>query len=207
MSKHALITLIEGIADNKFVLGDRLAKVGFSAPDVESMLASIAMAQGELGHARLLYWWTFDLNGHVGKKPDIKNETGKSFKAVRETNGWIQLIANFYVINTAIDVIFESLVNTDHKDVVSHVNKLFLEHKEHCIYSENRAIKLLNDQGAVPKRFENALRNIVPEVEQWLKEIEETAELHPYFSYRNLLARFQHSLDRVWRKEAVTDAK
>jgi len=207
MNKQAFITLIEGIADNKFVLGDRLAKVGFSAPDVESMLASIAMAQGELGHARLLYWWTFDLNGHVGKKPDIKNETGKSFKAVKETNGWIQLIAHFYVINAAIDVIFESLMNTDHKDVVSHVNKLFLEHKEHCIYSENWAAKLLNDQGAVPKRFENALRAIVPEVEQWLKEIEETAELHSYFSYRDLLAKFQHSLDRVWRKEAVTDAK
>lgn len=207
MSKESLIQLIETIADNKFVLGDRLAKVGFSAPDVESMLASMAMAQGELGHARLLYWWVFDLKGHEGKKPDIKDETGKSFKAVREADGWIKLIANFYAVNLAIDIILESLATTSHEDVISHVNKLFLEHKEHCVYSESWAIKLKNDEGSVPKRFGTALNEIVPEIEQWLKEIEGSQELQPYLSDKDLLAKFQDHVQYILKKEAVIDAK
>lgn len=203
MSNAALIQLIEGMADNKYVLGDRLAKIGFSGPDVESTLASIAMAQGELGHARLLYNWVFDLKGHTGKKPDIKEETGKSFPAVRAVDGWISLIANFYLVNLSLDIVMDSMALSRHQDVKEHINKLYLEHKEHCVYSESWARKLKNDQGSIPRRFEKAINQVFPEVQQWLKSIENTPELNDYLAFKDLPARFQAEVNHLLGKGAA----
>ncbi|NSL50541.1 Phenylacetic acid catabolic protein [Calidifontibacillus erzurumensis] len=206
MSKNALIQVIEGIADNKYVLGDRLALVGFSAPDIESCVASMAMAQGELGHSRILYHWVLDIKGHKGKKPDISNETGKSFTELRKIDGWVKLIAGFYVTNVAMDVILDAMIESNNPDVRSNINKLYLEHKEHCIYSEGWALKLLNDIGGVPRKFKEELNKILPQAEAWLKEVETIQGLDEYIVQKNLLSRFQEQIAKVTGIGAVTNA-
>src|SRR5699024_7481282 len=94
-----LIELLETIADNKYVMGDHLVEVGVSGPNLESTVSSIAMAQSELGHARLLYHWVEELKTGSKKKIDIKGQTGKSFQSANETNDWISLIANLFITN------------------------------------------------------------------------------------------------------------
>jgi ring-1,2-phenylacetyl-CoA epoxidase subunit PaaC len=207
MSQQTLINLIESIADNKYVLGDRLVEVGFSAPTVESSLASVALAQGELGHARLLYNWVFDLNGVTGKKPDITKETGKSFPEVRAIDGWVKLIASFFAVNAASDIVMESMMNTKNSDITSNINKLYLEHKEHFIYSEGWAIKLLNDKGAVPSKFVEELNKIVPETEEWLKDVESSNELFEggILSENNLVAKLQTIVENLKSRGAVVN--
>lgn len=206
MSNNALINLIEGIADNKYVLGDSLALIGFGAPDIESSLSSLAMAQGELGHSRILYNWVFDLKGLKGKKPDIEGETGKSFNELRAIDGWVKLIAGFYVVNVAMDIVLDAMAETKNEDVIANINKLYLEHKEHCIYSEGWALKLLNDIGGVPRKFKEELNKIIPQVEAWLQEIENTQELDSYLSHKNLLAKFNSQINSVPGIGAVGNA-
>lgn len=206
MSHNALINLIEGIADNKYVLGDRLALVGFGAPDIESSVASLAMAQGELGHSRILYNWVFDLQGIKGKKPDIAGETGKSFTELRKIDGWVKLIAGFYVVNVAMDVVLDSMAASNNADVRANINKLFLEHKEHCIYSEGWAIKLINDIGGVPRKFKEDVNAILPQAEAWLKEIDNTQGLEEYLANRSLLETFRTQIANVTGIGAVTNA-
>lgn len=206
MSNNALIHLIEGIADNKYVLGDRLALIGFSAPDVESCVASMAMAQGELGHSRILYNWVLDLQGHKGKKPDIAGETGKSFSELRKIDGWVKLIAGFYVTNVSMDIVLESMLESNNADVRANINKLYLEHKEHCIYSEGWALKLLQDIGGVPRKFKEELNKIIPEAEAWLQEIEKTQGLDGYLANKNLLTTFQTQIATTTGIGAVANA-
>lgn len=93
----SFIETIETIADNKYILGDLLVEIGVSGPDLEATLSTIAMAQGELGHARLLYNWAFDLKGI--KKQEIERQTGKAFTSVVAVDNWIDLIGSLYVVN------------------------------------------------------------------------------------------------------------
>ncbi|MFC0560734.1 Phenylacetic acid catabolic protein [Halalkalibacter alkalisediminis] len=205
MSNTALIQLIEGIADNKYILGDRLVEIGFSGPDIESTLASVAIAQGELGHARILYKWTLDLKGHKGKKPDHKSETGKAFSEVKAINSWVKLMAGFYAVNLAIDVVMDRMAEANHEDVIAQINKLYLEHKEHCVYSEGWALKLLNDVGAVPRKFEEELNKVLVEAEAWLQEIEKTKELEGYLAPHQLAKQFNDQVANLKGKGEVAN--
>jgi ring-1,2-phenylacetyl-CoA epoxidase subunit PaaC len=175
--KH-FINILETIADNKYVLGDRLVEVGVSGPNLEATLASVAMAQGELGHARLLYNWTFDLTGWKGKKPEIEKQTGKAFQSILEVNNWISLIANLFVVNTAIDIVLKAILEANHTDVASRILKLLREQKEHIIYAQNWASQLLNDAKAVREKFEQSVQEAIPEVAEWLKSIEQNREVY-----------------------------
>lgn len=173
----SFIELLETIGDNKYVFGDKLVEVGVSGPNMEATLAAIAMAQGELGHSRLLYNWVFDLKGLKGKKPDVKGQTGKAFNGVGSIHNWITLIAALYAVNTAVDLVLKSILQANQAKVVSRVNKLMREQKEHILYSQGWAQQLLEDKGAIPRKFKEAVREITPEVGAWLREVEQKYEL------------------------------
>lgn len=192
----SFIELIETIADNKYVLGDRLVEVGVSGPNLEATLAAIAMAQGELGHARLLYNWVFDLDGYTGKKPEIIEQTGKAFHGVVNVHNWISLIAALYSVNTAVNIVLKSSLDANHSKVASRVHKLIREQKEHIIYSQNWARQLLEDKGSIPRRFKESLNQVNHETEAWLKSLEQQKEL---FEEGYLLEGF--SLSREFKEE------
>ncbi|KMY52717.1 phenylacetic acid catabolism protein [Bacillus sp. FJAT-27231] len=173
---QSFIELIETIADNKYVMGDRLVEVGVSGPNLEATLAAIAMAQGELGHARLLYNWSFDLK-ELKKKPDIESQTGKAFPAIVNVNNWIALIASLYAANVAIDLILRAVLDSGQSKAASRIQKLINEQNEHLIYSENWARQLLNDKGAIPSKFKEALSEAVSQAEAWLNHVEQQIEL------------------------------
>jgi ring-1,2-phenylacetyl-CoA epoxidase subunit PaaC len=172
------IELLETIADNKYVLGDRLIEVGVSGPDLGATLASVAMSQGELGHARLFYNWSFDLKHRDERKQkiDIKEQTGKAFSKVVGVDNWISLIAAIYTVNTGIRIVLESLEDADHK-VSSRVVKMVREQHEHIEYAKQWAERLLNDEGAVPYKFRESLNGLIDEVSEWLGRVEANGEL------------------------------
>jgi 1,2-phenylacetyl-CoA epoxidase catalytic subunit len=173
-----LITLIETIADNKFILGDRLVEVGVSGPDLEATLAAIAMAQSELGHARLLYTWGTNLKSGKGRKKEVKEQTGKAFGSIVQIGEWIQLIAGLYSMNTALNILITAL--TSHQkgnEIELQFNKLAREQLEHILYSKNWALKLLNDGGSIPARFGRAFKLCEQEITTWLKQVENNSVL------------------------------
>ncbi|BDG36301.1 phenylacetate-CoA oxygenase subunit PaaI [Parageobacillus sp. VR-IP] len=174
---HSFIELLETIADNKYMLGDRLVEIGVSGPNLEATLAAVAMAQGELGHARLLYNWCFDLRGVKGKKAEIRGQTGKAFRGVVNVHNWISLIAALYTVNTAIHIVLQSTLESSHSKVASRIQKLIREQKDHIIYAKNWAKQLRHDQGAVPHRFRESLNGIIDEVYAWLAKVEQNQKL------------------------------
>jgi 1,2-phenylacetyl-CoA epoxidase catalytic subunit len=205
---QALIPLLEQIADNKFVLGDRLVEIGVSSPDLEATLGAISMAQAELGHARLLYSWVFDLAGHTGKKPDVPAQTGKAFPTLFTVSNWIHLIANVYVVNTSAELVIRGLLKQSQKEVATRLHKLWRELDEHIVYARSWMEQLLRDEGAIPARTEKSLSDAARYAADWLQDVENKTG----FADAGLLPRdlalvqsFQKQLDQLLlaRKDAL----
>ncbi|WP_077620773.1 Phenylacetic acid catabolic protein [Bacillus sinesaloumensis] len=165
----SLIELGETIADNKFILGDRLVEVGISGPNLEATLSSIAMAQQELGHSRLLYRWVSDL---TGVKQEVKHQTGKAFRQNVEIGNWIELIAGLYVTNVAVDLVMRAMIEANNPNVNPPFTKLLKEQQEHLIYSENWCEQLLLDKGSIPRRCREAITKTAQEAKEWLIKVE-----------------------------------
>lgn len=168
----SLVKLAETIADNKFILGDRLVEIGISGPNLEATLSSIAMAQAELGHARLMYKWAYELQGLNGSKVEIKSQTGKAFQSVVTTSNWVALIAGVYAVNVAVNIVMNAVIKGNHPDLNAPFSKMLREQEEHLLYSKSWCKQLLNDKGAVPKKFTEELEKVTLEALQWLENVE-----------------------------------
>jgi ring-1,2-phenylacetyl-CoA epoxidase subunit PaaC len=169
--------IVETMADNKFELGDRLAKIGISAPNIEASLSSIALAQGELGHARLLYNWAFDLSGQNQDKTDVKHQTGKAFASITQIRDWISLISTLHVVNLCSKVVLQSIYQSNPKGTGSRIHKLLIEQQEYMLYSEGWMYMLLTDRGSIPEKCRDHLHSSQKEAELWLTEVQEMQEL------------------------------
>jgi ring-1,2-phenylacetyl-CoA epoxidase subunit PaaC len=173
----AFTNLLETIADNKFLLGDRLVEIGISGPRLESTLSAIAIAQGELGHARLLYNWSLDLKNFKGSKPEIEKQTGKAFHFVERVTDWLSLIAALYTINLSVDIALKAILEADKEDSVSRISKLVREQKEHLIYAEGWVQQLLEDSPSIKEKFTAYLDEFTPDAVRWLQSLEENSAL------------------------------
>ncbi|THE09726.1 phenylacetic acid catabolism protein [Bacillus timonensis] len=167
---NSLIELGETIADNKFVLGDRLVEIGISGPTLEGTLSSIAMAQQELGHSRLLYRWVSDL---TGVKAEVKDQTGKAFQQNVKIGNWIELIAGLYVTNVAVDLVMKAMIEANNPNVNPPFTKMLKEQQEHLIYSESWCEQLLLDKGSIPRRCREAIEKTAQEAKEWLIKVED----------------------------------
>lgn len=171
------IHLLETMADNKMVLGDRLVEVGVSGPNLEATISSVALAQAELGHARLLYNWAFDIKNGGGEKPDIKEQTGKAFQCGVKIDNWITLIAGMDVISHAIDVVLEAISSSGRQELASKLSKMVREEEEHIMFADGWAHLLLRDRGKIPHLFKEAMESARKEAEGWLQEVESNQQL------------------------------
>lgn len=202
----SFIETIETIADNKYILGDLLVEIGVSGPDLEATLSTIAMAQGELGHARLLYNWAFDLKG--SKKQEIERQTGKAFASVVAVDNWIDLIGSLYVVNVGLELALKAMLEGRHADVVNRINKLLKEQKEHIIYSRGWVEQLLRDHGSVPRKINESIKKVMPEVQAWLKGLEDSSAMveEGYLKAGvNLVAPFQSQIGSVQVQRTESD--
>jgi 1,2-phenylacetyl-CoA epoxidase catalytic subunit len=168
----SLVELAETIADNKYVLGDRLVEIGISGPTLEATLSSIAMAQQELGHSRLIYRWAFDLKGINGNIVEIKDQTGKAFSTNVDISNWIELIAGLYTTNIAIDLVMRAIIEADHPNSNPPFSKMLKEQNEHIVYSKSWCKQLLQDKGSIPTRFKQALERAAIDAVEWLNKVE-----------------------------------
>lgn len=192
--------MVETIADNKYLLGDRLVEVGVSGPRLESTLSAIAMAQGELGHARLLYNWALDLSGHSGKKPEIESQTGKAFRFIEQVDDWLSLIAALYTVNVSVELVLKAVLEADEKDIVSRIQKLLREQKEHMMYTEGWVKQLMDDAKPIQEKFQGYLDAFIPEAAGWLRSLDENKALHEGGYLRSdaaLADRFEQRLEKT----------
>ncbi|OLN21274.1 phenylacetic acid catabolism protein [Domibacillus antri] len=194
--------VVEKIADNKYLLGDRLVEIGVSGPRLESTLSAIAMAQGELGHARLLYSWALDLSGFSGKKPEIESQTGKAFQFIEQVDDWVSLIAALYTVNASVDIVLNAVLKAENTDIVSRIQKLIREQKEHMMYTEGWIRQLREDSKPVQQKLQQYLDAYTLEAAEWLESLDadKTLQEGGYLSNDSALAE---QLSQRLQKTAV----
>ncbi|WP_054636972.1 Phenylacetic acid catabolic protein [Thalassobacillus sp. C254] len=171
-----IVELAETIADNKFIMGDKLVEIGVSGPNLEASLSSISMAQGELGHARLIYRWAHEVQGQRGGK-DVKSQTGKAFEQIVQASNWVELIAGFYVNNVAIDLVMKELMKGNGNELKAPFSKMLNEQYDHLVYSKDWSHQLLQDTGSIPGRFKQEVDKAMKEAVAWLSTIEKDSDL------------------------------
>src|SRR4051794_16889444 len=115
--REPLYALLSSLADNKFVLGRRYVEWCTGAPLLESAIASAAMAQDEMGHARSLYPL---LRGFPDVTVDDSTEgegwqtrpTSAMACIDRRFAAWVDFVAANFVVDTALTILFESATDS-----------------------------------------------------------------------------------------------
>jgi ring-1,2-phenylacetyl-CoA epoxidase subunit PaaC len=107
----ALADLLRRLAEAKHVLGHRLALAGLSAPAVEASVATVAMAQEELGHARLLYACEARLrNGDSEAEPAPDVQTAPPDPAlVPPLESWLDVLAALATLDEGLRLWLDAL--------------------------------------------------------------------------------------------------
>lgn len=176
-NKNALVQLAETMADNKYVMGNRLVEVGVSGPTIEATLSSISLSQGELSHARLLYRWSNDMQGLQTKKVKAVKQPEKVFPQMKEATNWIELIVGLYVNNVAIQAVLREIMKNKQQELNLQFSKLMIELEDHLTYAKEWCHLLIHDKGSIPKKFVENVERAVQPVEKWLNEVENNKEL------------------------------
>lgn len=109
----ALADVLGGLAAAKHGLGYRLAFAGLSAPAIEAAVATVALAQEELGHARLLY--ASELRLREGGGAD-EGAVGAAIQTtppmpdlVPAPEDWAEVLATLATLDTGLSLWLETL--------------------------------------------------------------------------------------------------
>ncbi|MDC3415171.1 phenylacetate-CoA oxygenase subunit PaaI [Aquibacillus sp. 3ASR75-11] len=205
-----LIELLETIADNKFVMGDHLVEIGISGPNLEATLSSVAIAQSELGHARILYNWVYELkNGKVkGKKPEIKEQTGKAFFNTVNTQNWISLIANLFTTNVTSKIILGAISDSPYSTKM--ITKMVKEQQDNIIYARSWCRQLANDKGRIPIQFQKDFENAKKEAQDWLLSWQNDDQIRHFEiigDKTNVIELFNEEIGSVFSDQATAYIK
>lgn len=163
----ALVGLLAALAQSKYVLGHKLAELGPGAPTLEAATAACALAQGELGHARLLFRLAADLQGepdpwrHDGFQPECPQ--AMPFLAGAAVS-WLELVSALYVADTTVDLLLAPLLGA-----LAPLRKVAMEQANQIAYAAGWLGLLAREDGRIPGTAAAALGGMVAQTEHWLE--------------------------------------
>jgi len=138
--RDPMYALLTSLADNKYVLGRRYAEWCTGAPMLESAVASAAMAQDELGHARSFYPL---LRGFpAGRDVTQMEEKGWQQRPTsamtcldRRFGAWPDFVAVNLVIDTALTTLLSAAVDSPYEPLRQRARKIQQEEAAHWVHA------------------------------------------------------------------------
>ncbi len=135
MNEAAPLSVLGRLARAKHGLGYRLAFAGLCAPALEAAVATVAVAQEELGHARLLYASEARLRGGAGDEEGLDVPTAPPDPAlVPELQGWPNVLATLVTLDTAVLLWLEALARGRHAWLRTRAERMLGEESFHREY-------------------------------------------------------------------------
>jgi len=169
----ALEALLFRLADDEFVLAERLTEWQVKSPTLESDLALSNNAQDELGHARLWYDVLEDL-GHEEHELIYEREPGEWHHSTLAEQpfgegDWANATLRHYLYDVAEQLRLESLEESSYAKIAGRVGKIQNEEEYHREHAESWMERLADGedgserlQGAVDRLFPHALTLFEP---------------------------------------------
>lgn len=169
----ALGLFVVSVADSKFFLGRRVAEWCVGAPELESAVACAAVAQEELGHARVLYPLLTDLPLQrplaALEREDDREECFCPGFLRRRWETWPESVVGLAVTDTALTTVLESVTSSLHEELARRACRIVEEERFHAVFAWGRLRALLQEPGGSQTQRELVLR--VEEVTGWLSEL------------------------------------
>ncbi len=131
-----LVDLVVALADNKHLLGLRYGEWCSSGPTLEAGVAATAMAQDELGHARVLYGLLEELPGAPRRSEhEWLASDARTVAFLQETfPTWPHLIVANVLLDQALALVLESAVDSRYLPLRQRARKVIEEERYHRIH-------------------------------------------------------------------------
>ncbi len=167
--KTAIAQLIARLADNKYYLGRYFAEWCSGAPTLESAVASAAMAQDELGHARALYPLLRSLQPEAGAENEPETRTVFSNVSYLDQSfaAWEDFIAANVLIDGALTTVFAAALASSYEPLAGRARKVLQEERTHAMHGDGWVRRLAREGGAVHAAIERALQRDWDETLCW----------------------------------------
>jgi phenylacetate-CoA oxygenase PaaI subunit len=175
--KTEIAHLIARLADNKYFLGRYFAEWCSGAPTLESAVASAAMAQDELGHARALYplLRTLEPEAGIENEPESRSVFANMSSLDEPFRAWEDFVAANFLIDGALTTVFAAAATSSYEPLAGRARKVLQEERTHAMHGRAWVLRLASQGGATRAACERSLQRIWLETLCWFgPEDEET---------------------------------
>jgi ring-1,2-phenylacetyl-CoA epoxidase subunit PaaC len=139
----AAVNLLLVLADNKYWLGRQLSEWAVGAPSLEVSVASAAVAQGELGQARVLYPLLEELGFAGQADPAMRGRAYNVAALDRPFATWPHAVAALLLVDGALSTMLEALAGGSYEALARRVPRMLEEEAFHAEFAEGRVRELV----------------------------------------------------------------
>jgi ring-1,2-phenylacetyl-CoA epoxidase subunit PaaC len=170
----ALVDVLGALAAAKHGLGYRLAFAALSAPTIEAAVATVALAQEELGHARLLY--ASELRVREGRSDD-EGVVGAATPTappvpdlVPPPVDWPEVLATLATLDVGLSLWLETLAEHAEPWLRSRAQRMLDEESFHREYLRGW-LDVVAREPALHRRVRAAVTSALARYGPWLDEL------------------------------------
>lgn len=174
--REALRDLLLALADSKRLLGIRYSDWMLGAPTLESGISAASMAQDEWGHSRLTYALLSDF-GDAPKALEHERDADayRSPEPLDSPFGsWAQMIAAALLLDTALSVQYDALLESRYLPAHNRVQKMLDEERFHFQHAVSWT-RRLGTSANTRDEFAAALERLLPVALRWFGRADDAA--------------------------------
>ena len=153
------------MADNKRLLGLRYAEWSTGAPELEADITVSAMAQYELGHARLIRGVLKDLP--EAPEEETRNQDPAAWRCLpaldRPLPGWTELVVANALVDTLLTVNMTAAANGGYRPLAQRLRKAVAEERYHFVHAGAWIRRLASGSEAIVTRLAGAIEDAWPQ--------------------------------------------
>ena len=167
-----LVDLVTALADNKHALGLRYGEWCSSGPTIEAGVAATAMAQDELGHARVLYGLLEELPG-APRRSEHEWAAGDARTVAfvdRPFPSWSHLIVANLLVDQALTLVLETALGSRYLPLRQRTRKLIEEEQFHAVHGQGWLLQPLVAGGVLREAGEGVRRRFLRQIGPLLRD-------------------------------------
>jgi ring-1,2-phenylacetyl-CoA epoxidase subunit PaaC len=162
----AVVNLLLVLGDNKYWLGRHLSEWAVGSPSLEVGVACAAVAQGELGQARVLYPLLQELGFDGPVDPTGRARAYRVSLLDRPFPTWSHAVAALLLVDTAVTVMLEALAGGGYQALARRVPRMLEEEAFHWDFAEGRVRELVGLPGGL-QQLQARVDESLPELLCW----------------------------------------
>jgi 1,2-phenylacetyl-CoA epoxidase catalytic subunit len=145
----AVVNLLVVLADNKYWLGRHLSEWAVGAPSLEVGVACAAIAQGELGQARVLYPLLAELPFPGPVDPVERGRAYNVSMLDAPFPTWSHAVAALLLVDGATTTMLEALLGSPYEALARRVPRMLEEEEFHGDFADGRVRELAHLPGGL----------------------------------------------------------